>query len=85
MKKNILKLTFIAAVAVAAGYTAYSQSQKTETLSGLALENVEALAGGETNTSWNCTGYWGSCYAYCNSCGTTVRGDGELTGTHSCH
>ena len=59
MIKKILKLSFIAAVAVAAGYTAYSQLQKTETLSGLALENVEALAGGETNTSWNCTGYWG--------------------------
>ena len=47
MKRNILKITFIAAVAVAAGYTAYSQSQKTEALSDLALENVEALASGE--------------------------------------
>ena len=31
-------MSFIAAVAVAAGYTAYSQSQKTEALSDLALE-----------------------------------------------
>ena len=51
MKKNILKLTFIAAVAVAAGYTAYIQSQKTEALSDLTMENVEALAGGESGSS----------------------------------
>ena len=43
MKKNILKLTFIAAVAVVAGYTAYN-SQKEVALSDLALANVEALA-----------------------------------------
>lgn len=47
MIKKILKLSFIAAVAVAAGYTAYSQSQKAETLSDLTLENVEAIASGE--------------------------------------
>ena len=40
MKKTILKLSFIAAVAVAAGYTAYSQSQKTEALSDLALSEI---------------------------------------------
>ena len=51
MKKNILKLTFITAVAVAAGYTAYSQSQKTEALSDLAMENVEALARGEASVT----------------------------------
>ena len=37
MIKKILKLSFIAAVAVAAGYTAYSQSQKAETLSDLTI------------------------------------------------
>ena len=46
MKKNILKLTFIAAVAVVAGYTAYN-SQKEVALSDLALANVEALAHNE--------------------------------------
>ena len=40
--KKFLKLTFIAAVAVAAGYTAYN-SQKEVALSDLALENVEAM------------------------------------------
>ncbi len=53
MKKTILKLSFIAAVAVAAGYTAYSQSQKTEALSDLALENVEALAHNEATGAHN--------------------------------
>lgn len=83
MKNTILKIVFAAALAVVVGVTAYNAQNKEE-LSDLALENIEALAGGETNTSWNCTGYWGSCYAYCGSCGATVRGDGELTGTHSC-
>lgn len=47
MKKNILTFSLIAAIAVASGYTAYSQSQKTTDLSDVALENVEALARGE--------------------------------------
>lgn len=46
--------------------------------------NVEALAGGETSTSWHCKGWWGDCYAYCGLCNTKIEGDGEVTGTHSC-
>ncbi len=54
MIKNILKFSFIAAVAVAAGYTAYSHSQKEEVLSDVALSNVEALARGEGGgLPWN--------------------------------
>lgn len=49
MKRNILKITFIAAVAVAAGYIAYSQSQKAEALSDLTMDNVEALANSEND------------------------------------
>ena len=52
MKKNILKITFAAALAVVAGVTAY-QAQDKEALSDLALANVEALArmeGGSSNT-----------------------------------
>lgn len=52
MKKNILKLTFIAAVAVVAGYTAYN-SQKEVALSDLALANVEALAHNEATGAHN--------------------------------
>ena len=43
MKKNILKITFAAALAVGAGVTAY-QAQNKEMMSDLALVNVEALA-----------------------------------------
>lgn len=57
MKNTILKIAFAVALAVVAGVTAYNAQNKEE-LSDLALENIEALAGGETNTSWNCTGYW---------------------------
>lgn len=55
MKNTILKIVFVAALAVVAGVTAYNAQNKEE-LSDLALENIEALAGGEsgTNTSWSC-------------------------------
>ena len=43
MKKNILKITFAAALAVVAGVMAY-QAQDKEVMSDLALANVEALA-----------------------------------------
>ena len=46
MKKKLMKLAFAAALAVAAGVTAYHAQDK-ETLSDLVLANVEALAGGE--------------------------------------
>ena len=42
MKSRFLKITFAAALAVIAGVTAY-QAQNKETLSDLALANVEAL------------------------------------------
>ena len=56
MKKNILKVTLVAAIAVFAGYNVYS-SQKAVGMSDLALANVEALAGddyviGEMGTNW---------------------------------
>jgi len=41
--KKIIKLSFVAAFAVIAGYNVYV-SQKTSKLSDLALNNVEALA-----------------------------------------
>lgn len=43
MKSRFLKITFAAALAVVAGVTAYHAQDK-ETLSDLALANVEALA-----------------------------------------
>ena len=63
MKRNILKITFIAAVAVAAGYTAYSQSQKAEAVSDLTMDNVEALAQYEIR----CVDVTGGTLFYCVS------------------
>ena len=83
-EKSIIKSAFVAACIAVAGYAAY-HSQNEVKLSELAMENVEALAGGETSTSWTCTGYWGDCDAYCGTCGTKISGDGELTGKHSCN
>ncbi len=76
MKRNILKITFIAAVAVAAGYTAYSQLQKAETLSDLTLQNIEALANGEDGSEcrWKrASDEHGCTVHYC-----VLRGDGNL-------
>jgi hypothetical protein len=50
MKKNIIKVAFVAAFALIAGYNVYS-SQKTDMMSDLALANVEALASCEW-TGW---------------------------------
>ena len=62
MKKNVFKLTLGSAVAVAAGYTTYASRASVE-LAGVAMDNVEALASGEsgglrtcaegTDASWN--------------------------------
>ncbi|WP_455666942.1 NVEALA domain-containing protein [Phocaeicola sp.] len=46
MKKNILKVSLVAAFALFAGYNVYS-SQKSDVMSDLALANVEALASDE--------------------------------------
>ena len=43
MKKNMIKVVFVAAVAVACGFNVFN-SQKSETLSEVVLANVEALA-----------------------------------------
>lgn len=50
MKKHILKFSFALAVVVAAGYTVYS-SQTSLKMTGIALNNVEALASGEISNS----------------------------------
>lgn len=46
MKKNILKVAFVAAIALVSGINVFN-SHKTENLSDVALANVEALAMGE--------------------------------------
>ena len=57
MKKNIFKLTLGLAVAVTAGYTTYA-SQASSVIAGVALDNVEAIAGGESSSgTWRVTKY----------------------------
>lgn len=56
MKKNIIKATLVAVFALFAGYNVHS-SMKSDTLSDLALSNIEALAGGESGL--------GDCATYC--------------------
>ena len=60
MKTSIL---LVAAFTLVAGYSVY-QSQQKEQLSDIALENVEALAGGEVIVGpWYCVGEIGLCFA----------------------
>ena len=53
MKKNVMKIAFMAAFAVIAGY-GVSNSQQTEVMSDLMAANVEALEGVDDN--WYCVG-----------------------------
>lgn len=46
MKKNIFRMTLVAAFAAVAGYNVYASQQETK-ISDLAKANVEALASGE--------------------------------------
>ena len=50
MKKNIIKSTMIAAVAIFAGYNVYQANVKTEELSDIMMANVEALAQNESGS-----------------------------------
>ena len=47
MKKNIIKSTVIAAVAIFAGYNVYQSNVNTIEMSDIMLANVEALADNE--------------------------------------
>jgi hypothetical protein len=49
MKKNVLRAAFVVALGLAAGFTAYSSQKDELALSDVLLENIEALASGETN------------------------------------
>ena len=49
MKTNLLKVAFVAAIAMVSGINVFN-AQKSETLSDIALVNVEALAGDAEET-----------------------------------
>lgn len=82
MKKRILKSTLAMAVVVAAGYVAYSSQTSTPMKSGIALRNVEALAGGEAPGETTHTLDCGAsglkmCEATCGRCNVTLRAWGN--------
>ena len=53
MKRNIMTVAFVAAIALIAGINVYN-AQKTVTLSDIAMENVEALASNEGGYAKEC-------------------------------
>ena len=64
MKKKIVSIAVVAAVAVAAAW-GFNQSNNEMALSDVALSNVEALAGGEWNgTCWLTQDYFQWCYPW---------------------
>lgn len=70
MKKRILSVAIVTAVAVAAGWN-FNQSKNEVELSDLALANVEALASGEDGTGvcYNTiTSKEGARVRYCPTC-----------------
>jgi len=85
MRKTILKITLGGALAITAAM-GVQMASSTKTVSNLIMQNAEALASGEgSTTTWQCIGTLNRCYATCGVCGTTVRGNGDLTGRHSCN
>ncbi len=63
MKKNMIKVAFVAVIAVACGLNVFN-SQKSETLSEVALANVDALASVNPLCPNGCLGNGDGCY--CN-------------------
>lgn len=50
MKKHILKIAFVAMIGLVAGYGVYNAQKSEKNLSDLMMENVEALANGESGS-----------------------------------
>ena len=78
MKKNILKVTLVAAFALLISYNVYT-SLKSETMSELTLANVEALAqheGGGGGGGWG--EYPNIFYQECSTCYTSYSNLGAF-------
>ena len=60
MRRNFLKMVFVAVVVMVIGTYVFN-AQKSEGLSDVALANVEALANGDDG-NWYCVGDVGPCY-----------------------
>ena len=53
MYKKVLKVAFVAVIAMVSGINVFN-AQQPAVLSDIAMENVEALANGESGTGYNC-------------------------------
>ena len=67
MNKKYVKTTLVAVVALISGINVFN-AQKSESLSDIALANVEALAEEEWGAGTICR--WNSSYTICNEYGT---------------
>ena len=88
MKKNFIKVAFVAAFASIAGYGVYTSQQKVE-MSDLAMANVEALANGEDEggkkTCYNSiTTMEGSQIFYCQTCSWVPGTNSLFSGKGKC-
>ena len=64
---------------------AYYQQNKEVELSDLAMENVEALANGESESNLDCEGLLGICSFECDKCGADWTAIGStMKGSHTC-
>ena len=82
MKKYIISMMAVATVAIA-GWN-YQQNKEVE-LSDLAMENVEALANGESESNLDCEGLLGICSFECDKCGADWTAIGStMKGSHTC-
>ena len=82
MKKILFSVAVIATVAIA-GWN-YQQNKEVE-LSDLAMENVEALANGESESNRDCEGLLGICSFECDKCGADWTAIGStMKGSHTC-
>lgn len=60
MKKNIIRNSLIATIAIVAGFNVYQSNVNNEEMSSIVLENVEALAQDESG-DWYCVGEFFTC------------------------
>ena len=82
MKKYIISMMAVATVTIA-GWN-YQQNKEIE-LSDLAMENVEALANGESESNLDCEGLLGICSFECDKCGADWTAIGStMKGSHTC-
>ena len=82
MKKALYAVAVIATVTIAG--CNYQQNKEVE-LSDLAMENVEALANGESESNLDCEGLLGICSFECDKCGADWTAIGStMKGSHTC-